>query len=153
MGAKVKKHANKQHKKKERAARLAAGKGKVPVLRREEFKAKGKRRRALVAAITEQAKATLAGMATPAETAEQVNVRQAREWKEMKAKVAKLKKQRHFLPKKGSKDLKQAAALEIKLLITELEVKHEAERKALGLDVPAEGGAGKPSKGSSMMDD
>eukprot|EP00418_Pyrodinium_bahamense_P019479 CAMPEP_0179107552 /NCGR_PEP_ID=MMETSP0796-20121207/50061_1 /TAXON_ID=73915 /ORGANISM="Pyrodinium bahamense, Strain pbaha01" /LENGTH=152 /DNA_ID=CAMNT_0020805611 /DNA_START=71 /DNA_END=529 /DNA_ORIENTATION=+ len=152
MGPKVKKTTNKQQRRKERASRVAAGKGRLPAsVRREDAKKKGKRRRALVAALTEAARGEVAARGAAVETAEQVRQRQAVEWREMKAKVAQLKKQRQRLPKKGSKDEKVAVAQQIRLLISEMQVKHEAELRAMGLHVT--GGDGKAAEADAMSDD
>jgi len=72
-----------------------------------------------------------------AESPEVLKERQAKEWKEMKAKVALLKKERQNLPKKGHKDRKAAAAQEIRQLQEDMQVRHVAELRAAGLDAPA----------------
>eukprot|EP00933_Yihiella_yeosuensis_P006753 TRINITY_DN111526_c0_g1_i1.p1 TRINITY_DN111526_c0_g1~~TRINITY_DN111526_c0_g1_i1.p1 ORF type:complete len:173 (+),score=56.15 TRINITY_DN111526_c0_g1_i1:93-611(+) len=88
----------------------------------------------------------------PAESHEQLKARQAEEWKEMKAKVALLKKERKKLPTKGSKSQKVSAAQEIRTLIEEMEVRHVAERRAAGVD-EVESGSKSKSKGADMMSD
>mmetsp|Transcript_56803 Transcript_56803/g.69414 ORF Transcript_56803/g.69414 Transcript_56803/m.69414 type:complete len:145 (+) Transcript_56803:77-511(+) len=69
------------------------------------------------------------------ETSEQLKERQAAEWKEMKAQVALLKKERQKLPRRGSKDQKEEVSKKIRQLQEDMQVRHVAERKAAGLDV------------------
>ncbi|CAJ1359726.1 unnamed protein product, partial [Effrenium voratum] len=70
------------------------------------------------------------------EAAEQLQLRQAAEWKEMKAQVALLKKQRGKLPRRGSKDEKQEVAQKIRQMQEDMQVRHLAERKATGVEAP-----------------
>eukprot|EP00932_Pfiesteria_piscicida_P008078 SRR837773.18366.p2 GENE.SRR837773.18366~~SRR837773.18366.p2 ORF type:complete len:144 (+),score=76.81 SRR837773.18366:117-548(+) len=134
MGPKVKKTVNKR-KRREAQAAVAAGKVTVPVIKAS--KTKGKRRRELISHLANAAKAS-----GRAETPEQLKQRQASEWKEMKAKVALLKKSKKKLPKKGGKEKKVAIMQEIKELIQATEVRHQAELAAAGLDQAAAPGAG-----------
>ncbi|CAK9021947.1 unnamed protein product [Durusdinium trenchii] len=68
------------------------------------------------------------------ETAEQLRGRQVVEWKEMKAKVAQLKKEKQKLPRRGSKEQKQDLAQKIRQLQEDMQVRHLAELKAAGLE-------------------
>merc|ERR1712150_427300 len=109
--AKVKKTINKAKRRQARAdvatkKQLAMG---VQVL--ESKKARRKR----IAMVTLAHKSAVGAASN--EEPEVLRQRQATEWKEMKAKVALLKKERHHLPKKGGKSLKQTAAQQIRRLI------------------------------------
>eukprot|EP00928_Gymnodinium_smaydae_P075650 TRINITY_DN58664_c0_g1_i1.p2 TRINITY_DN58664_c0_g1~~TRINITY_DN58664_c0_g1_i1.p2 ORF type:complete len:174 (-),score=47.55 TRINITY_DN58664_c0_g1_i1:13-474(-) len=108
------------------------------------------------AAVKESRKARRRRVAASAvargESADVLKERQAAEWAEMKAKVAKLKKERKNLPKKGSKDLRQAVAQNIRQLVEEMQVRHVAELKAAGLAVPS-ATSGRRSAADALMSD
>mmetsp|Transcript_23131 Transcript_23131/g.54125 ORF Transcript_23131/g.54125 Transcript_23131/m.54125 type:complete len:168 (-) Transcript_23131:128-631(-) len=132
------KKKNKQEIKQKRAAKAAAAKAKAaPGLCRKDFAAKGKRRRAALDALTLQAKEQVAALGPEAvETEQALRDRQAREWKEMKSKVQRLKKERNKLPKRGCKESRANVGQEIRILMGEMTTRHEAEKKALGIDQP-----------------
>mmetsp|Transcript_74129 Transcript_74129/g.167956 ORF Transcript_74129/g.167956 Transcript_74129/m.167956 type:complete len:149 (-) Transcript_74129:122-568(-) len=137
MAPKVKKKViskNKRRKAQKASIKLAGSKVPLRAPRREDAKKRGKRRRDLVAHLVGIAKQ--AAVSSPAETPEQIKQRHAAEWKEMKAKVAKLKKEKKKLPRQGSKDKKVEVKQQIRMFLSEMQVKHEAERKAVGLDAP-----------------
>ncbi|CAE8700045.1 unnamed protein product [Polarella glacialis] len=71
------------------------------------------------------------------ETPDQLKDRQAGEWKEMKAKVAVLKKDRKKLPRNGSKDLKVTVSKQIRQFVEDMKVRHVAECKTAGVAAPA----------------
>mmetsp|Transcript_123921 Transcript_123921/g.219589 ORF Transcript_123921/g.219589 Transcript_123921/m.219589 type:complete len:173 (-) Transcript_123921:8-526(-) len=96
----------------------------------------------------------LAGASLPqggAEAPEVLQQRQAAEWKEMKAKVALLKKDRQKLPKKGGKSQRVAAAQAIRELIENMQVRHVAELKAAGLSTGAAPGSQASALSDSVM--
>merc|ERR1712008_331724 len=149
MAPKVKKTVNK---KKRRQGQIAAKLQAVSKVggdhgpRREDAKKKGKRRRALVAALVASAQAS-----GQSEDADAFNQRQAAEWKAMKAEVARLKKERQKLPTKGSKVEKVNTAQRIRMLLKEMQVRHEAERKAAGVEPLAT--SGNAVESSATMED
>ena len=61
--------------------------------------------------------------------------RQAGEWKRMKAQVAQLKKQRKALTKK-QRDKKKQISQEIKMLVSSIRDRHDAELRELGIIPP-----------------
>ncbi|CAK0859780.1 unnamed protein product [Prorocentrum cordatum] len=75
------------------------------------------------------------------EAPDQLQQRQAAEWKEMKAEVARLKKERHGLPKKGGKELRAAANQKVRQLWDDMKIRHEAERVSAGLPPQPPAGA------------
>merc|ERR1719198_599230 len=67
------------------------------------------------------------------ETKREVFARHAHEWKQMKAQVATLKRERKKIPKKGNKEKKKAVSKEIRKLIADLREKQQKEMAAYGL--------------------
>merc|ERR1719506_2150684 len=83
----------------------------------------------------------------PSETNRVIFARHAKEWKEMKVRVASLKRDRKKIPKKGNKEKKKNISKEIRKSVQELRKKHEEELKAAGVI----GGA--PPVPDGLMDD
>merc|ERR1712014_186204 len=117
-----------------------AGSGRV---RKKISKSKRKTMRGQATTITpkkESRKARMrrvvnAALVPSSESADALKARQAKEWKEMKAKVALLKKDKKKLPTTGGKNVRVAVQSEIRLLMQDMELRHVAEQKAAGLHV------------------
>ena len=71
--------------------------------------------------------------AAPEESNRQLFARQAREWKEMKARVAAMKRERKKIPKKGNKEKKKAVSKEIRRITAELQAKQQKELTEAGV--------------------
>ena len=120
---------------KEEAARASTGISKggaivVDTPKLGKKAAKRAQRVQRVAVAVEKVKAAGAN----AETAHDCKKRHTAEYKAVKAQVMQLKKQRKRQPKKGGKDEKKEISQEIRKLLNDVQEKHEAELKALGID-------------------
>eukprot|EP00747_Dinoflagellata_sp_TGD_P166248 gnl/TRDRNA2_/TRDRNA2_188751_c0_seq1.p1 gnl/TRDRNA2_/TRDRNA2_188751_c0~~gnl/TRDRNA2_/TRDRNA2_188751_c0_seq1.p1 ORF type:complete len:189 (+),score=61.10 gnl/TRDRNA2_/TRDRNA2_188751_c0_seq1:133-699(+) len=142
----VKKSINKS---KRRKLAAAANKDDAMGVPAHESK-KARRKRIALAALVNTGKPG----SPAAETPEKLRARQEQEWKDMKAKVALLKKERKSMERRGS-ERKQAKSQEIRQLMEDMQVRHHAELRAAGLDAPPPatmGGRGSASAKDAMLD-
>mmetsp|Transcript_7439 Transcript_7439/g.10732 ORF Transcript_7439/g.10732 Transcript_7439/m.10732 type:complete len:158 (-) Transcript_7439:419-892(-) len=146
---KVKKTLNKQAKKKAAKAKANVAQKTGAALPTKVFRTKGKKRRDLIQQLADGAKAS----GLPNITEEELKAKQTKEWKEMKAKVALLKKQRHDIPTKGFKKERAALAQEIRELMHSLDVRHQAELKAMGFTGSSTPSAAGAKGGDAAMND
>mmetsp|Transcript_52616 Transcript_52616/g.125682 ORF Transcript_52616/g.125682 Transcript_52616/m.125682 type:complete len:140 (+) Transcript_52616:124-543(+) len=83
-----------------------------------------------------------ASAAQQRESSKDLFKRHAAEWKEVKAQIADMKRQRAKLPKKGQKEEKKALTIKLRTMEQELRDRHDAELKAAGLERQAKMGRG-----------
>lgn len=90
--------------------------------------------------------------AVATETPEKLRERHAAEWKEMKAKVSVLKKEKQRLPTKGGKESKIRVGGAIRTLMEDMTVRQVAELRAAGLHVSTARVFGKEGREAMMSD-